>query len=399
MGGIRSLCLVAVVAALGCAGRVATPLPQEAYVWQRQWTPALTSALDESAQTFGGYRVLASETDHAGALAPAHVDAAVLARVQRPIVAVFRLNGSAPPPDAASLAADIRQIAQDWRAAGVLLAGIEIDHDCATARLADYARLLANLRRGWPADLRLSITALPAWIGAAALPEVLREVDESVLQVHAVRAPAAGLFDAAAARRWVDAYAKLAPHPFRISLPAYGVRVAFDAGGRPLAAEAEADAPDGIVGDARELRAEPQHVARLLRDLERAPPPHLAGVLWFRLPTDDDRRAWSLATLRAVVVGAPLAAHFEARLVDAADGARDLIVANRGVVDAAPPSLRVDARACLAGDAGQGYDLRHGTGVWRFVAAGDAPLRAGRERSVGWLRCDIVEKVNIDATP
>src|SRR5581483_8556357 len=180
---------------------------------------------------------------------------------------------------------------------------------------------------------------------------------------------------------------------------AYGVRVAFDAGGRPLAAEAEADAPDGIVGDARELRAEPQHVARLLRDLERAPPPHLAGVLWFRLPTDDDRRAWSLATLRAVVVGAPLAAHFEARLVDAADGARDLIVANRGVVDAAPPSLRVDARACLAGDAGQGYDLRHGTGVWRFVAAGDAPLRAGRERSVGWLRCDIVEKVNIDATP
>ena len=57
-----------------------------------------------------------------------------------------------------------------WRAAGVDVVGLEIDHDCATAVLADYARWLAANRP--PAPLAWSITALPTWAGAPALPAV-----------------------------------------------------------------------------------------------------------------------------------------------------------------------------------------------------------------------------------
>ena len=56
-------------------------------------------------------------------------------------------------------------------------------------------------------------------------------------------------------------------------------------------------------GTRRELLADPQQLSQLGRQLRNDPPAHLAGLIWFRLPLANDRRAWSLTTLRAVARG------------------------------------------------------------------------------------------------
>jgi hypothetical protein len=397
-----SIILVAVLNA--CASKSALPFDHQAYIWQRQWTPALAAAIDAMRGDFTGWRVLAAESDAAGNLQAASPQFDLLARSGKPVVAVLRLDGSRPPPSVQALAQRIETIASVWRGAGVNLVGIEIDHDCATAQLGAYADLLAQLRARLPGKLALSITALPTWIGSPALARVLGDVDASVLQVHAIAAPRvgrgeAGLFDAAQAQRWIDAYAAVAAKPFRVALPAYGVRVGFDDTGRAVAVESEV--PRAMdASSVRELRADPREVSRLLRMLEHAHSAMLAGVVWFRLPDEDDRRAWSAATLHAVIAGVELKADFAVRAQAAADGASDIVLANRGTLDAPPPaSVEIVASGCSAADALTGSRMEKASQGWRFFPAPGAILRAGHERRIGWARCASIERTSVNADP
>jgi len=59
----------------------------------------------------------------------------------------------------------------------------------------------------------------------------------------------------------------------------------------------------------------------------------------------------------------------------------------------------VHGRGCTHADASSGFQLQARTDGWRFAAPAGGVLRAGRESRIGWLRCDIVEKVNIDEAP
>lgn len=54
----------------------------------------------------------------------------------------------------------------EWKEAGIKLAGIEIDFDAPTAKLVEYQQLLRTLRQNLPAELKLSITALPDWLNS-----------------------------------------------------------------------------------------------------------------------------------------------------------------------------------------------------------------------------------------
>lgn len=67
-----------------------------------------------------------------------------------------------------------RQAAQ---AAGVLLDGLQLDFDCPTSRLGDYVAVLERVRRALPDGTALSITALPAWVGAPSMRSLGRAVD------------------------------------------------------------------------------------------------------------------------------------------------------------------------------------------------------------------------------
>ncbi len=389
----------AAVAALAACTPVAQPTwSHQAYVWQRAWTPSLGTALLAARDSFAAYRVLALHSDRHGTVVPVAVDIAALAASTRPIVAVVRLDGFDPHVDASALAHILSELAQRWREGGVALVGVEIDHDCAVSRLTDYAIGLRTLRAALPRELALSITALPAWLESPVLDTLLGEVDEAVLQVHSVQNPAAGLFEPTMAERWMRAFALRTTRPFRVALPAYGARVGFDEAGRAIGVESETPR---IVSGVRqeELRVSPQQVTQLLLAMTRSPPPHLVGVVWFRLPLPEDRRAWSLATLRAVIDGRSLDARIE--VTQRRSGATvDLLLQNRGEIDAPLPSpIVVQARDCRAADALRGYTAEQVAAGWRFVRADADVLKAGAERAVGWVNCGTVDKVEWHADP
>jgi len=130
-------------------------------------------------------------------------------------------------------------------------------------------------------------------------------------------------------------------------------------------------------------------VAGLLRDLAARPPPHLAGLVWFRLPTAGDRRAWSPATWRAVVRGEPLTGRIEAEARPSeVPGMLDLVIGNPGGTDVALPRRIEVAGACGLGDGINGYRLDRQADRQSFIRVGDGMLPQQGRRAIGWLRCD-----------
>ncbi|MBX9755654.1 MAG: DUF3142 domain-containing protein, partial [Pseudomonadaceae bacterium] len=333
---------------------------------------------------FSTLRVLALQAHPQEGWTRARIDPAMLKADGRPVIAVVRLDGQLAQLDGDTIGKHIQQMLADWQAAGITVTGLELDHDCATARLPAYAELLSKLRQALPTQLKLSITALPAWLTSPQLENLLASVDSSVLQVHAVSKPAHGLFNPQTAEQWARAYAKRSPKPFYLALPAYGVALLDSPSGEPLV---ESEAPLNSRAPRRELQAEPQQVAELIHTLQQAPPAQLAGLVWFRLPLAGDRRAWPLRTLLAVASAQPL--HAELQLtIEQAGQLSELSLHNNGNLSAAlPEQIAVTAEHCDGADAVGGYRLqqRGNRLIWQRQAAGQ--LAAGQQLALGWARC------------
>ena len=354
MGVHRSVLLL--VLCLACSRTEPRPLSHEAYVWQRGWSPELARSLTDAPPELGVLRVLARERS---GVERSPVDIAVdvdaLVRSGREVVAVMRVEGTAPL-DGISLQ-EAATHARDWRTRGVRVRGVEIDHDCATASLAGYADWLER-ERPVLGDLTLSITALPTWSESPRLDRLTSLVDDVVLQVHAVRAPT--LFTAPEARGFLDAWTRATARPFRVALPTYRVRLR----------------------DGTPLSAEPREVARFLANLREHPVKQVSGIVWFRLGHRGDTDAWSPPTLAAVIRGEALAPQLQSRLVDVGGGTWDIVIENTGRVDAeAPARLTLSGRLEVL-DGVAGYAAR-GTSL---VARTPPRLRAGERRVVGFVR-------------
>lgn len=344
----------------GAAARPrATPLVHDAYVWQRAWTGPVREAVAQPPAAIGGLigglRVLGLELERDRDRWPA-VDAAALAAGGRPVVLVVRVDDARRPDEVPMV--EVGAAVARWQAAGVDVRGVEIDHDCATARLPAYAAWLAQARPAAP--LAWSITALPTWADGAAGRRALRDiaaaVDELVVQVHAVRAPV--IFDDAAARADLRRFARAVPAPkLRVAVPTY----------------------DAVVGGALR-RTDPLAVAAFVRWLGTTAAPAVRGVVWFRLPVAGDDRAWSATTLAAVIGGAPLRAAIAPRLARAADGGYDVVIDNLGNLPGPWPDVALDGdgvRAELIGGYRASPDGRHFTAPARDVAPGATTV-------VGW---------------
>jgi len=105
-------------------------------------------------------------------------------------------------------------------------AGLQIDFDCPTGRLREYAAWLALLRKHLPPGARLSITALLDWFRpGTAVAEVLRHVDEFVPQFYDSRpTPADGALSIAEpvdAARWAPVFNRFKV-PYRIGISSFG---------------------------------------------------------------------------------------------------------------------------------------------------------------------------------
>lgn len=364
---------------------VAAARDHDAYIWQRRWTPELAAGAVALADVFSAYRVLVGE-GNAHDVMPVTVDWSAVARARRPVVLVIRWPGATPWTDATPLLSAIASARALAAKAGVRVTGVEIDHDCARARLPDYATLLRELRTRLDRALPLSITALPDWLAAPELPSVLAAVDASVLQVHAVAKPGDGLFDAAQALRWVRAYAATSAKSFRVALPAYGSRVTLASDGRVLAIDSDAATMPVFDAEARELAVDPRRVAVVLRRLRDAPPPRFAGVSWFRLPLPGDRRAYAPDTIRALVGDAAPTGAVSAQRVRIGSGPNDDVVLRNdpGIDRLAPRTIRVPA-SCRDGEGVAGY--RFDPARARFDSNAPPLLKPGTSRTIGWVHC------------
>lgn len=314
------------------------------------------------------------------------MDWQALAATQKPVTAVIRIDGHVVLKGA-NFVSQIKAFEKVWAAQHIDVAGVEIDYDCGVARLVEYSEFLRSLRRALSSRERLSITGLPAWLNHPDFAGVAGAADEIVLQVHAVRAPQEGLFDAANAKRWVDDLATRDARPFRVALPDYSTRVVRGDKGQIIAVESEE--PRLVAGSsAQELAAVPSDVAAFVHDLSKDHPQQLQGLVWFRLPTAADQRTWNLATLGTVMRGesprARIAASLRPGLVP---GAYDVVLLNDGDADAPLPA-RVDvAPDCTFSDAVNGFTLSREKGRISFRRLQIGMLRAHHEQIVGWTRC------------
>jgi len=380
----------------GCERQDAPPLDQQLYVWQRQWTPAHEAALKDSRTDFSTLRVLALQAFPKAGWSRARIDPVLLKQDGRPLIAVIRLDGQLKSLDQDEVAAQIQQVLSDWQAQGLVLSGVEIDHDAGNARLPAYRKFLTDLRTVLPASIPLSITALPAWLDSPELPALLSTVDSSVLQVHAVSDPRMGLFDPDQARKWASAWSRITSKPFYLALPAYGMALLPQVSGAP---EVESEVPIDRVGERRELLADPQQLSTLATELRNDLPAHLAGLIWFRLPLAHDRRAWSLTTLRAVARGDALDSRLTLKLT-AQDGLYDVSVSNQGNLDSAwPERLTLAVQGCEGADALAGYALQQSPDLLTFTRLRDGRIPAGGQRAIGWARCTNIDQGGSNVLP
>lgn len=382
---------------LGCEG--ARPaLPQDVYVWQRAWTPEVRAAVSERSPHFRRVAVLAAELS--GETEPQVTEIALdPGSLQgRPVIAVLR----APWRDDLAtwgLPAHAARTVDRLRAQGVDLVALQLDVDVASGQLARYAAVLREVRAAVPVPL--SITGLPDWLSRPELPALLAEVGSWTLQLHSFEAPSSPdalqpLVDPDAARVAIRRASALGV-PFEIALPTHGYTAAFTPEGRFLGATAERALPWSAAVETRELRADPVALAALVSELEAHPPPGLAGILWFRLPTEADAHAWRWPTLRSVMEGRAPAPELRAGATAEDPGLYELFVRNDGDADAHLPDLRLRAPASpLAVDAYAGFrPVLEPEGLVLRAREGQV-LGPGEARPVGWARFEGPVEVSLD---
>ncbi|MCL1089636.1 DUF3142 domain-containing protein [Shewanella profunda] len=291
------------------------PLSQQVYIWQRQWRPANQTALVQSQGAFQGLRILALQAhpkpNGADIWFEVAVNHAWLQADPRPKTAVVRLDGQFTHLNDKEVINKINKVLANWQAKGTHIVGIEIDHDSASSKLPAYHKFLKKLKAQLPAELKLSITALPAWLSSADFPALLTSIDELVLQIHSVSDPRRGLFDAAQGWQWVQQLSNMSTVPYLIALPAYGSAVISTASGYKVESETPLRDQLRSTHAVQELMADPQVLQAFVQKLQNQTDEKLKGIIWFRLPLEGDKRVWPLNTLIAVAQQGVLAAQIE----------------------------------------------------------------------------------------
>ena len=369
-------------------------LPQMLYVWQRLWTDEVKSAVREASGSAEGLCVLCGEIAGRGEGWRFHrvnVDWASLAPVKGTLWLVFRIHTGALESehwDASTFAGHVQKTLNDGADAGCVIAGIQIDYDCPTEKLTLYQNWLQVLR-GKLAGIPVSITGLPDWLTSRRLPELLAGLDHFVLQVHSLeldresgRQPV--LFDETKMMRWVGQMNSLML-PFRVALPTYGWRIAYDRYGQPQRLEAEG-IHEAVAGwTYQDVSADPAVLAGAVRKLAAVSGGNLKGFIWFRMPLPSDRMNWSLKTLRQVMKGDAPQAHFEAELRLSDNHLVELWLATHDAAGLGRLCVRLHLQSgsILASDLMRGFRQLKNTEE-RYITVSGPVYSDGEKHMAGW---------------
>lgn len=401
-----------VVAAVGLAvalmvtrsGRRATgPLAHEVYVWQRAWTQPIREAVAQRGSNFAAIVPLRAEVswmDGQPQLTRVAVDYPSLARTRRPIGLALRI-GPHPGPFAADdatarfLCETAAALVAEARTNGVSPAELQLDFDCATARLDGYRVWVETVQRR-VAPLPVTITALPSWLRSPAFARLARVAPNYVLQVHSVERPAS--FEAPftlcaplAAQRAVERAGRIGV-PFRVALPTYGYILAFDSAGGFRGLAAEGPRPNWPADTRlREISTDPQAMAMLVQSWTANRPAAMRGVIWYRLPVATDALNWRWPTLQAMLAGRVPRENIRAEVRRVEPGLLEITLVNDGDLDISSRVV-VEARwsgaRLLASDGQAGFQLVDSAPSAAQFQMQSARLRAGDRLVAGWLRLD-----------
>lgn len=390
----KSLGLLAGLVALLLAGCTEPPaLQHQVYIWQRLWTEQHPVALAESKKDFNALRVLAMQIDLPDGTylwQQSRVDLTALQQDGRPVIVVVRIDGTITELQHLSIAWTLKPLLKRWQDAGVKVAGVEIDYDSPRSQLPLYQVWLKQLKTNLPPELPLRITALPDWLLAGEFPELLSAVDGMTLQLHSILSPEQGLFDVDVAKAWVRQLLVWEPKSFDIALPAYhSALIAAPTSKSGYVVESEV--PIASKGERREMYVDPASVAEFLDWLQQTQPEGLANVVWFRLPLPQDKRAWPLPTLQAVIQQQPLAAKIELALTGEAP-LFELVANNSGnTAGAMPKSIDLQGTNCSGMDALVDYQLSQAGDEISLKRSKNLGLAAGQKLKLGWFRCQTLQ--------
>ena len=339
-------------------------------------------------------------------------DSAFLAGLKTPVGLAMRV-GPYPGPfraddEVARTLADVAvSLVARTRDSGLAVSELQIDFDCAESKLDGYGVWVHPIRQR-VAPVPLVITALPSWLNHREFRTLVEAADGFVLQVHSLERPKGPdapmtLCDPVAARRATER-AGVFGKPFRVALPTYGYRVAFDKSGKFIGISAEGPA-GRWPSDARvvELRSDPAAMADLVQAWTADRPMNLTGIIWYRLPTDRDRLNWRWPTLECVMSGKRPLPAVRAEIRRPEVGLVKIDLVNEGQADAPmPPRVRIALGNAdlVAGDALGGFRWRGLVNGFAVIEApGEEPserLSPGERRVVAWLRLSEDKEVRVE---
>jgi hypothetical protein len=331
--------------------KIAVPLTQEVYLWQRKWTPEVIQAVEGVAQDFRGLCFLAAEARvdvqrQTSDLLWFDVDWESLRKLKIPISAAVRLGS--PRGDLSRELKQLREAATRLQAASqqeqVALREIQIDLDAPSSLLGAYADLVEKLRAEFP-HLKWNLTALPDWLSRRDFPRLAKAAGSYILQVHALALPTQGtaetlLCDPKQAKLWAMQASKIGV-PFRIALPTYASRVYFDAAGSVLDVASE----DGNLNGPRGahtmtlMRSDAALLSALVGHWTAQPPQHCEGFIWYRLPVKTDRWNWKMEGLREVMAGRAPQPVLTSKLQQNEAGFFEVYLENQSSVEVPLPKL------------------------------------------------------------
>jgi len=374
------------------------PFEQSAYVWQRKWTPQVRAAVERAVPFFGDLLVYAGDFavhDDSLRFESTGVDWDALSSLPS-VTLVFRaehrmsrlIAASGPEGAVTAFVEVFDQFRADARRHATAVGGFQIDFDCPTEFLGEYAKFVECLRQREP-EANLSITALPTWLTSKDFPRVIAPTSFYVLQVHGLDKPArigdsVVLCDSECARTLAEKASRF-HHDFYVALPTYTYAAVFTPAGEFKALIAETGSTDSIPkAQVRYLAANPAELAPLVGSWRRGAPRNMRGIIWFRLPVETDRMCWSWPALQMVMNGVAPESRIVPEMRVVREDLRELWISSTGAYHPfANIRVRIEARNARirAFDGVNGFTVaKDGAGT---IVSGPAP-RTEEPVMAGW---------------